>query len=100
MRRSLASLSLFLCLSAHPLAAADWKRPKLLLAIVVDQFRYDYLLRFRSDYNAGLKRLLEHGAVLTDAHLRHIPTVTAIGHSTFLSGATPSVSGIVGNEWY
>src|SRR5271169_955724 len=88
---------LFLCAFAAP---AQPKRPKLLVAIVIDQFRYDYLLRFRSDYKAGLARLLDHGAVLTDAHLQHIPTVTAIGHSTFLSGATPSLSGIVGNEWY
>lgn len=76
------------------------KKPKLVLAVVVDQFRYDYLLRFRSDYKAGFERILEHGAVFTDAHHEHFPTVTAIGHSTFLSGATPSLSGIVGNEWY
>ena len=88
---------LFFCAFASP---APPKRPKLLLAIVIDQFRYDYLLRFRADYTSGLARLLDHGAVFTDAHLRHIPTVTAIGHSTFLSGATPSLSGIVGNEWF
>lgn len=76
------------------------KNPKLLLAVVVDQFRYDYLVRFRSDYKAGFARILEHGAVFTDAHHQHFPTVTAIGHSTFLSGATPSLSGIVGNTWY
>ena len=74
--------------------------PKLVLAVVVDQFRYDYLLRFRSDYKAGFNRILEHGAVFTDAHHEHFPTVTAVGHSTFLSGATPSISGIVGNTWY
>ena len=100
MRRLIACLFLLLCALPSPTTAAERKRPKLLVAIVVDQFRYDYLLRFRSDYKAGLARLLDHGAVLTDAHLQHIPTVTAIGHSTFLSGATPSISGIVGNEWY
>ena len=76
------------------------KKPKLVLAIVVDQFRYDYLLRFRDQYHAGLSRLLEEGAVFTDAHYLHALTVTAAGHSTFMSGATPSVSGIIGNEWY
>jgi predicted AlkP superfamily pyrophosphatase or phosphodiesterase len=76
------------------------KRPRLVLAIVIDQFRYDYLLRFRQDYNAGLKRMLEQGAVFTDAHYLHAATVTAVGHSTVLSGATPSVSGIIANEWY
>jgi len=76
------------------------KRPRLVMAIMIDQFRYDYLLRFRSDYNSGLERLLEQGAVFADAHYIHAATVTAVGHSTFLSGATPSVSGIIGNEWY
>jgi predicted AlkP superfamily pyrophosphatase or phosphodiesterase len=76
------------------------KRPKLIVAIVIDQFRYDYLQRFRSDYTSGFKRLLDDGAVFHDAHLIHATTVTAVGHSTFLSGAPPSISGIVGNEWY
>jgi hypothetical protein len=86
-----------------PLVAADEqlpKRPKLVLAVVVDQFRYDYLLRFRNDYTSGLDRLLRQGAVFTDAHYLHAATVTAVGHSTFLSGASPSVSGIIANEWY
>lgn len=83
-------------LAAGPLP----KKPKLVLAVVVDQFRYDYLIRFRSDYTSGLKRLLDQGAVFDDAHYMQYPTVTAVGHSTFMSGATPSISGIVGNEWY
>src|ERR1700680_2466764 len=53
------------------------KRPRLVLAIVIDQFRYDYLLRFRQDYKAGFKRMLEQGAVFTDAHYLHAATVTA-----------------------
>ena len=81
-------------------APAKSKRPKLLLVIVVDQFRYDYLLRFRDDYTSGIARLLNGGAVFHDAHYLHYPTVTAVGHSTIMSGATPSVSGIVGNEWF
>ena len=76
------------------------KRPKLVLAIVIDQFRYDYLLRFRNDYHAGLARLMEQGAVFTNAYYLHAATVTAVGHSTFLSGAPPSISGIIANEWY
>ena len=74
--------------------------PKLVIAIVIDQFRYDYLTRFRSEYTGGLKRLLTEGADFTNSRYRHYPTVTAVGHSTFLSGATPSVSGIIGNEWW
>ena len=69
-----------------------------MLAIIIDQFRYDYLLRFRSEYNSGLARLLSQGAVFTEAHYLHATTVTAVGHATFLTGAPPSVSGIVANE--
>src|SRR5262250_493382 len=76
------------------------RKPKLVLAIAIDQFRYDYLTRFRSEYSGGFVRLLTHGAVFTDANYEHAPTVTAVGHSTFLSGALPSVSGIVANEWF
>jgi len=76
------------------------KKPKLVVAIAIDQFRYDYLLRFRNDYHSGLARMLDHGAVFTDAHYLHAFTVTAVGHSTFLNGATPSISGIIGNEWF
>ena len=92
----LAGLLALLCAAQ---AAADGP-PKLVLAIVVDQFRYDYLTRFRGDYKSGLKRLLTQGAVFANAEYEHYPTVTAVGHSTFLSGATPSMSGIIGNEWY
>src|SRR4051794_18141352 len=101
MQRRLALLticSLTAILSAAPLPPP--RKPKLVLGIVVDQFRYDYLLRFRSEYTAGLKRLLDQGAVFDDAHYIHFPTVTAVGHSTFMSGALPSASGIVGNEWF
>ncbi len=85
--------------ASAPKAVAKSRRPKLVLVIVVDQFRYDYLLRFRDDYTGGIARLLSGGAVFHDAHYLQYPTVTAIGHSTILSGATPSVSGIIGNEW-
>lgn len=73
---------------------------RLVLLIAVDQFRYDYLTRFRSDYGSGIKRLLTDGAVFTNANLEHYPTVTAVGHATMLSGATPSDSGIIGNDWF
>src|SRR4051794_37644112 len=75
-------------------------KPKLVLAIVIDQFRYDYLTRFRGEYKGGLSRLLNQGAVFTDARYIHTPAITAVGHSTFLTGAIPSISGIVANDWY
>jgi predicted AlkP superfamily pyrophosphatase or phosphodiesterase len=85
--------------SPGPGTGSNSKRPKLLLVVVVDQFRYDYLLRFRADYHGGIARLLNGGAVFADARYPQFPTVTAVGHSTVLTGATPSVSGIIGNEW-
>ena len=69
--------------------------PTLVLAIVVDQMRFDYLTRYGSEFNGGLQRLIEEGAVFTNAHYEAAPSVTAVGHSTFLSGAVPAVSGDV-----
>ena len=87
--------------AALPSAAPpDTTDIKLVLLIAVDQFRYDYLTRFRSDYTEGFKRLLADGAVFTNANLEHYPTVTAVGHATMLSGAIPAVSGIIGNDWF
>lgn len=76
------------------------EEPKLILFVAIDQFRYDYLPRFRGEYAGGLKTLLDHGAVFANAHLEHYPTVTAVGHSTMMSGATPAISGIIGNDWF
>jgi predicted AlkP superfamily pyrophosphatase or phosphodiesterase len=91
-----------LCLSiAVPILDAQRNpKPKLVLAIVVDQFRYDYLTRFRASYHGGLDMLLTKGADFANAYYRQSPTVTSVGHSIFLSGAMPSVSGVVGNTWY
>src|ERR1035437_400967 len=92
--------ALLCALAAVCLAGAAPKKPKLVLTIVVDQFRYDYLTRFRSEYSGGLARLLTQGAVFTNAGYIHVPAITAVGHSTILTGATPSMSGIVGNDCY
>jgi predicted AlkP superfamily pyrophosphatase or phosphodiesterase len=100
LNSEMKKLLLALLLSFFATAAPPAKKPKLVLLVAVDQFRYDYLTRFRAEYKGGLARLLDTGAVFTNAHYEHFPTVTAIGHSTMLSGATPSISGIVGNEWY
>lgn len=98
----LLSLFLLLALSVagqSPLEGGS-QRPRLIVAIIADQFRYDYLTRFRTHYTGGIARLLERGAVFTDAHYIHAPTLTAVGHATFLSGALPRVTGIIDNEWY
>jgi predicted AlkP superfamily pyrophosphatase or phosphodiesterase len=87
---------------AAPVASApsETARPKLVVLIVADQFRADYLTRFASEYSAGFKQLLSKGAVFTNVHQDHFPTVTGVGHSVTMTGAVPAVSGIVNNEWY
>ena len=76
------------------------KRPRLVLLIVVDQFRYDYLERFGDLFVAnGLRRLLRDGASWTQSNYDHMPTYTAPGHATMMTGAYPAETGIVGNEW-
>ncbi len=96
--RSRRSLICLLLLAAC-LPAQVARRPKLVVAVVVDQFRYDYLTRFRDDYKGGLDRMLRQGAVFTNARYEQAPTVTAVGHSIIMTGAMPAVSGIVGNTW-
>src|SRR3954464_5553252 len=100
-------LFLLLLASAVLLSAAPFAQQsinpadtRLVLLIAVDQFRYDYLTRFRSDYNAGFAKLLTNGAVFTNPYHEPCRGVTAGGHATMLSGATPSVSGIIGNDWF
>jgi hypothetical protein len=75
-------------------------QPRLVLVVIIDQFRYDYTTRYAADYKGGLARLLSHGAVFTNARFQHFPTVTAVGHSTIMTGAPPSISGIIENTWY
>jgi predicted AlkP superfamily pyrophosphatase or phosphodiesterase len=75
-------------------------KTKLVVAIIVDQFRYDYMTRFDSAYQDGLRKLHDSGAYFTDAHEAHFPTVTAVGHGAFLTGSTPAIDGIVGNDWF
>ena len=80
----LVLLALLALLSSGPMAqqSATSAEARLVLLIAVDQFRYDYLTRFRTEYTGGFKRLLTNGAVFTNAYLEHYPTVTAVGHST------------------
>jgi predicted AlkP superfamily pyrophosphatase or phosphodiesterase len=81
-------------------ATSGTEPPRLILLVAVDQMRYDYLPRFAEGFTGGLRRLMQEGAVYTNAHLDHYPTVTAVGHMAMLSGAPPALSGIVGNDWY
>lgn len=75
--------------------------PRLFVGIMVDQMRQEYLYRFQSKLgNAGFKRLINEGFMLKNGHYNYAPTVTGPGHASVYTGTTPSIHGIVGNEWY
>lgn len=76
-------------------------KPKLVVGVVIDQMRYDYLTRFASKYGEdGFKRLLEDGFSLENAHYNYIPTYTAVGHASIYTGTTPTNHAIISNTWY
>lgn len=76
-------------------------RPKLVIGMVVDQMRYDYLYRYYDQYvEGGLKRLINDGFNCRNNHYHYSLTVTAAGHAAVYSGSQPSINGIVGNDWY
>lgn len=77
------------------------KRPKLVVGIVVDQMRYDYLYRYYNKYSErGFKRLIHDGFNCRNNHYHYALTITAAGHASIYTGSAPSVHGIIGNDWY
>lgn len=96
MKKTFSLLSLFvsLILSAQ-------EKPKLVVGIVVDQMRYDYISRYWSDFeDGGFKRLIEDGFLFKYAQYDYMPTKTGPGHASIFTGTTPARHGIVGNDWY
>jgi len=86
-------------LSAPVLMAQN--HPKLVVGIVVDQMRQEYLYRYESKFGPhGFKRLMNEGFMLKNAHFNYVPTETGPGHASVYTGSTPSIHGIVANEWY
>ena len=75
-------------------------RPKLVVMIVVDQMRGDYVDKFRAEWTGGLKRLLNEGAWFRDAAYPYAATETCVGHSTISTGAFPSSHGMISNSWW
>ncbi|MGD8428270.1 MAG: alkaline phosphatase family protein, partial [Balneolaceae bacterium] len=75
--------------------------PRLVVGIVVDQMRYDYLPMYWTKFGeGGFKRLINQGYSFANNHYNYFPTYTGPGHAAIYTGATPSVNGIVGNDWY
>ena len=83
------------------ITAFSQDRPKLVVGVVVDQMRWDYLYRFYDEYgDGGFKRLMNEGFNCENCQINYIPSVTAIGHTSVFTGSVPSIHGIAGNNFY
>jgi predicted AlkP superfamily pyrophosphatase or phosphodiesterase len=106
MRRLAALFLVFFSLSvcAQQTGEGEQKlvsKPKLVVGIIVDQMRYDFLFRYRDKYSAtGFRRLMEEGFLCRNLHYNYIPTYTGPGHASVYTGTTPAVHGIVSNDWF
>jgi predicted AlkP superfamily pyrophosphatase or phosphodiesterase len=77
------------------------EKPKLIIGIVVDQMRQEYLYRYANRYSeGGFKRLMNEGFMMKNGHYNYIPTYTGPGHASVYTGTTPATHGIIGNNWY
>jgi predicted AlkP superfamily pyrophosphatase or phosphodiesterase len=92
---------LMLITSFSGFAQQKTSKPKLVVGVVVDQMRYDYLTRFYERFgNDGFRRLVEKGFNAENNHFNYIPTYTAPGHASVYTGTSPAHHGIIGNSWY
>ncbi len=83
------------------IAQPEVSRPKLVVGVVVDQMRQEYLYRFMPHFsNGGFKRLMTKGYFFKNAHYNYMPTATGPGHASIYTGTTPRMHGIIGNDWY
>lgn len=97
MKKQLLTLMMLLV----SVAAFSQDRPKLVVGIVVDQMRWDYLYRFYDEYGeGGFKRLMNEGFNCENCQINYIPSITAIGHTSVFTGSVPSIHGIAGNNYY
>ena len=77
------------------------QRPKLVVGIVVDQMKMEYLYRFSGDFTPnGFKRIIANGYTFQNMHFNYMPTYTGPGHASIYTGTTPATHGIVGNDWF
>src|SRR6266567_4280444 len=86
--------------SRLPAAAKAYVKPKLVVLLVVDQMRADYVEKFLPQWTGGLKRLVEEGAWFRDAAYPYAATETCVGHATISTGAFPATHGMVANAWW
>jgi predicted AlkP superfamily pyrophosphatase or phosphodiesterase len=76
------------------------RKPRLIIMLVIDQFRYDYLLRFRPEFVPGGFKMLLSGANFVDCRYDYATTATCPGHAALATGAYSNLNGIIGNSWY
>lgn len=109
MKQFLALLFSIYCFSASAQRTAvakpkqqETERPKLVVGIMVDQMRWDFLYRYYNRYlpNGGFKRMLNNGFACDNTFIPYAPTVTACGHTCVYTGSVPAVHGITGNAWW
>jgi len=94
------SILLLLVIILSPAIGQSVARPRLVVGIVVDQMRWDYLYRYYDRYGTGgFRRLLNEGYSCAQTYISHLPSYTAVGHSTIFTGSVPSIHGITGNDW-
>ncbi len=87
--------------TANTVATPSSSKPKLVIGIVIDQMRYDYIFRYWNKFgNNGFKRLVNDGFFCKNTTFNYMPTYTAPGHAAIYTGTTPSVNGIIANDWY
>ena len=101
MLQKILSLLILLLTNLIVLAQRASDNPKLVVGIVVDQMRQEYLYRYYDKFgNGGFKRLVNDGFMLMNAHYNYAPTVTGPGHASVYTGATPAIHGVIGNDFY
>jgi predicted AlkP superfamily pyrophosphatase or phosphodiesterase len=91
----------FVVLSLSVSVLAQNNKPKLVVGVVVDQMRYDYLTRFYNKYgDGGFKRMMNEGFNCKNNHFNYIPTKTGPGHASIFTGTIPKYHGVIGNDWF
>ena len=94
-------LALFFSFSSVFCFGQEPNKPKLVVGIVIDQMRFDYLQKYEKYFGeGGFKRLLNEGTNFTYAHYNYVPTYTGPGHASIYTGSTPYYHGIISNDWY
>jgi predicted AlkP superfamily pyrophosphatase or phosphodiesterase len=103
MKRFFLAAGILMCAASSLFAQAPKQQPapKLVVGIVVDQMRYDYIYKYWNKYgNDGFKRLVNEGFSCKNTNYNYVPTYTGPGHASIYTGTPPAIHGIIANEWF